>query len=62
MDLIAALALVLVIEGLALAIFAGTLPQMLAEIDRLGPSSIRWIGIASIALGAVVYLYVRSGP
>ena len=61
MDLIAVLALVLVIEGLALAIFAGTLPQVLAEMDRFGPAAVRRIGMVSIAIGAAIYLFVRSG-
>jgi uncharacterized protein YjeT (DUF2065 family) len=60
MDLIAAIALMLVLEGLALAIFARSVPALLAEIERLDPRALRMAGIASIALGAVLYLLVRG--
>ena len=61
MDLLAALALVLIFEGLALAVFARSMPQLLAEIERLGPGSLRHAGLVCIALGAVLYLLVRLG-
>ena len=60
MDLLAAIALVLLIEGLALAIFARSLPALLAELERLDPRSLRLAGIASIALGTALYLLVRG--
>lgn len=61
MDLLAALALVLILEGLALAVFARSMPQLLAEIERLGPGSLRRAGLACIALGTALYLLVRLG-
>lgn len=61
MDLLAALALVMVIEGLALAIFARSVPQVLAEIDLLGPRTLRRLGFFSVVFGAAVYLIVRRG-
>jgi len=61
MDLIAALGLVLVIEGLALAIFARSVPQVLAEIDQIGPSFLRKLGVVSILVGGAIYLLVRRG-
>jgi len=61
MDLIAALGLVLVIEGLALAIFARSVPQVLAEIDQIGPSFLRKLGVVSILTGGAIYLLVRRG-
>ena len=61
MDLLAALGLVLVIEGLALAIFARSVPQVLAEIDQIGPAVLRKLGIVSILAGGAVYLLVRRG-
>lgn len=60
MDLIAAIALVLVIEGLALAIFARSVPALLAELERLDAAALRRAGIASTAAGAVLYLLVRG--
>ncbi len=60
MDLLAAIAIVLVLEGLVLAIFARSLPALLAEIERLDPGSLRRAGIASMVVGSVLYLLVRG--
>ncbi|MEM1130697.1 MAG: DUF2065 domain-containing protein [Pseudomonadota bacterium] len=60
MDLIAALALVMVLEGLALAVFARSIPQVLSEIDLIGPGVLRRMGLVAAGLGAVLYLWVRS--
>lgn len=59
MDLIAALGLVLVIEGLALAIFARSVPQALAEIDQISPALLRKLGVVSVLAGGALYLLVR---
>ena len=61
MDLVAALGLVLALEGLALAVFARSIPQLLAEIERLDPGSLRLAGLVCIGLGAAIYLLVRLG-
>ena len=61
MDLLAAIGLVLVIEGLAMAVFARSLPQLMAEIERLDPGSLRLAGLVCIGLGAALYLGVRAG-
>ncbi|MBY8977422.1 DUF2065 family protein [Rhodobacteraceae bacterium NNCM2] len=60
MDLLAALALVLVIEGLALAIFATSLPELMASIDRVEPKDMRLFGVVMIGMGAIGYLVIRS--
>jgi uncharacterized protein YjeT (DUF2065 family) len=62
MDLIAALALMLILEGLALAVFARSVPALLAEMERLDPTALRRAGLVSIVVGTVVYLLVRGGP
>lgn len=62
MDLIRALALMLVLEGLALAIFARSMPALLAEMERLDPRALRLAGVAGIAAGAAIYLLVRGAP
>ena len=59
-DLIAALALVLVLEGLALVILARSLPELLATLEALDAGSMRWIGFAMLASGAAVYMVVRG--
>jgi uncharacterized protein YjeT (DUF2065 family) len=61
MDLLAALALVLILEGMALAIFARSMPQLLAEIERLGPESLRRAGLVCIGLGTALYIVIRLG-
>ncbi|MEM7508574.1 MAG: DUF2065 family protein [Pseudomonadota bacterium] len=60
MDLLAALGLVLVIEGLALAIFASSLPELMASMNELRSGGIRRVGLAMAALGALAYLAVRG--
>lgn len=60
MDMLAALALVLVIEGLALAIFAGALPELLAAARATTEGTRRRFGIAMIVLGALGYLAIRG--
>ena len=59
-DLVAALALVLVLEGLALVILARSLPELLAALEALDSESMRWVGFAMLAVGAVVYVWVRG--
>ena len=60
MDLLAALALVAVIEGLALLVFARSLPALLAEIDQIGPETLRKMGIALLFGGAIAYWLIRD--
>ena len=60
MDLLAALGLVMIIEGLALAIFAKSVPQLLATVDDVGSSTLRRMGIICAVLGVGVYLLVRQ--
>ncbi|MEM1162889.1 MAG: DUF2065 family protein [Pseudomonadota bacterium] len=60
MDLLAALALMLVLEGLSLAMFSRSLPQILGELDRLDPDTLRRVGIAAMVLGIGAYLAVRG--
>ena len=60
MDLLAALALVLVIEGLAAMIFASSLPELLAALRDVGARQMRTIGIVMAATGAVLYLLIRG--
>ena len=60
MDLLAALALVLVFEGLAAMIFAASLPELLAAIEGIGARQMRRIGIVMVLSGAALYLLVRG--
>ncbi len=60
MDLLAALALVLLIEGLAAMIFASSLPELLAALRGVGARQMRIAGIVMAATGAVLYLLIRG--
>lgn len=60
MDLIAALALVMVIEGLAAMIFASSLPELLAALRGIGAQQMRVIGILMTLSGGALYLLVRG--
>lgn len=60
MDLLAALALMLVLEGLALAIMARSLPELLAQMREMEPEAVRRTGIAICLAGVVCYLMVRG--
>lgn len=61
MDLLAALALVMVIEGLALAILARSVPELMAELDRIPPEGIRKLGVVLVVAGAALYFVLRGG-
>ena len=60
MDLLAAIALVLVFEGLAAMIFAASLPELLAALKGIGARQMRTIGIVMTVSGAALYLLVRG--
>lgn len=60
MDLIAALALVMVIEGLAAMIFASSLPELLAALRGIGARQMRIIGIVMTVSGGALYLMIRG--
>jgi len=57
---VAALALVLVFEGMAAMIFASSLPELLMALKGVGARQMRSIGIVMAASGAALYLLVRG--
>ena len=59
-DLLMALGLVCVIEGLLYALVPGQLRRMLAAMERLSDDQLRLGGIAAIAVGVLVVFVVRS--
>ena len=59
-DLVTALGLVLVIEGLLLALFPDGLKRMVAEVLARPSQSLRFGGIVSAALGIVIVWLVRG--
>jgi len=59
-DLFSALALVLVIEGLALFVAPASLKQTMARIQALEDGALRKLGMVSIALGLGCLYWARS--
>jgi len=59
-DFLTALALVLVIEGLFMAIFPYRLRQILEMLDTMSPESLRIGGIAAAALGVFLVWVLRG--
>jgi len=59
-DLVTALGLVLVIEGLLLALFPDALKRMLAEVLTKPSQSLRVGGVVSAAIGVAVVWLVRG--
>lgn len=59
-DIIMALGLVCVIEGLFYALVPGQLKQMLLALQRLSDDQLRVGGIAAVALGVAIVWLARS--
>ena len=59
-DLAASLALVLVVEGLAFAIFSGRLTDLLEQVREIEPERMRWIGLVMAVIGTGLYALIRS--
>ena len=59
-DLLTALALVFVIEGLFLALFPHRLHQIVTMMEQVSPETLRWGGLAAASLGVVVVLLLRG--
>ncbi|MFQ5775143.1 MAG: DUF2065 domain-containing protein [Kiloniellaceae bacterium] len=59
-DLLTALALVLVIEGLFLALFPRRLRQILSMIEQVPPEALRLGGLVAATLG-VVFVWLLRG-
>ncbi len=59
-DLFTALALVLVIEGLFLALFPHRLRQILAMMERMAPEALRLGGLAAVAAGVLLIWILRG--
>lgn len=57
--LLPALALALVIEGVALALLPHRLGEMLRLAESLGPERLRIYGLGAASLGAVFYWLLR---
>lgn len=59
-DLLTALALVLVIEGLVLAVFADRLNDMLERLTEVPPEVLRLAGLISAVVGLFAVWLIRG--
>lgn len=59
-DLLTALGLVLVIEGLLYALVPGHLKVMMLALQKLSDDQLRIAGVAAMSLGVAVVWLVRS--
>ena len=59
-DFLTALALVLVIEGVFLALFPHRLRQILAMMEQMPPESLRLGGLAAATIGVLLVWLLRA--
>ncbi len=59
-DLFTALALVLVIEGLFLAVFPDRLRQIVVMMEQMSPEALRLGGLAAVTLGVLLVWLRRA--
>jgi uncharacterized protein YjeT (DUF2065 family) len=59
-EILTALALVLVIEGLLPFISPGRYRQMVAQIVRLGDNQLRTFGLGTMIAGVVLLFFIRG--
>lgn len=59
-DLVVALGLVLVIEGLALAAFPGASRRAMAAMEAMPDSPLRLVGVAGAIIGLLVVWLIRG--
>ncbi len=59
-DFFTALALVLVIEGLFLALFPHRLRQIVVMMERMPPEALRLGGLAAVTLGVLLVWLLRA--
>ena len=58
--MLTALALVLVIEGLVLALFPHRLKQVLAQLEQISPDILRLGGLAAAVIGVTCVWFLRG--
>lgn len=59
-DLLAALGLVLVLEGALYALFPQGMINMMQRLPEVPPATLRLMGIVAVALGWLLVKWVRS--
>ena len=59
-DLLAALGLVLVLEGALYALFPQSMINMMRKLPEVPPATLRLMGLIAVALGWLLVKWVRS--
>jgi uncharacterized protein YjeT (DUF2065 family) len=59
-DLLAAMGLVLVIEGALYALFPQAMINTMKRLPEIPPASLRMTGLAAVALGWLLVKWIRS--
>lgn len=59
-DLLAAMGLVLVIEGALYALFPQAMINTMKRLPEIPPASLRMMGLASVALGWLLVKWIRA--
>lgn len=59
-DFVTALALVLVFEGLSLALMPGAIYRALTQLAALPREALRWVGVIMLFLGVVIVYLIRG--
>jgi uncharacterized protein YjeT (DUF2065 family) len=59
-DFLTALCLVLVIEGLFIALFPHRLRQIMAMLDEMPPEGLRYAGLAAATIGVLLVWVLRG--
>ncbi len=59
-DLIVAIGLVFVIEGLLYAAFPNAMRKMVEDMTRLPDSSLRTVGVIALFIGVLIVWFVRG--
>ena len=59
-DFVAAMGLVLAIEGLLMAGFTETMKRRMAEVARVEPNRLRGVGIGAAVFGVLIVWAARS--
>lgn len=60
LDLLAALALVLVVEGIALAFASRRIAELLEALRLVDPDRVRWGGLVMAVAGTLGYVLLRG--
>jgi uncharacterized protein YjeT (DUF2065 family) len=59
-DFLTGLGLMLAIEGVIYALFAGGMQAMMREMEKMPPQTLRLLGVGSLALGVFVVWLARG--